>query len=215
MTSLRRLSLLLIVIFTSFGCSSQKTLFLADGVIKNTSGSTFLVVPFNQNWTPDATKKRMRGQEIDLFYQALSPSFSSNTPNRVSVVRSDLKLAESNFTKKILSAENQNLTINIPSDTLLSTLDERYIYFLEGYKFQLIQKSGDRVSYAYQQSESKIALQFETEYFLYDQRNSEIVAWGTVSDDSEIQGRPQFVDYLTVLTKVSRKIIQESPFLLN
>ena len=194
------------------GCASQKKIFLTEGVIKNTSSSSFSVVPYNQYWVPDATTKRMRGQETDFFFQALPPAFSSNTPNKVTVVKSGLKLSQSNFKEQTLTNDNFQLTFNIPTDTLLSTIDDRYIYFLDGYQFKFDQEIGDRVGYAYERSESKIALQFETKFFLFDKRKSEIIAWGMVSDKFEIQGRPKFTDYLEVITKVSRQMIKESPF---
>lgn len=196
-------------------CTPKQPLFLSQDIEKNRSASSFAVIPFNQDWVPDATTKKMYSQEIDLFFQALPPSFSSNTPNRVNVIKSDLELSEESFKKTTLSNESRKIDIHISSDTLLKETDERYIYFLEGYKFQLVKKAGDRVSYAYQQSESKLALQFETEYFLFDKSKSEIIAWGKISDESEVVGRPGFIDYLTVLTKVSRQMIEKSPFIIN
>ncbi|MBO6524572.1 MAG: hypothetical protein JJ971_12145 [Balneolaceae bacterium] len=200
-----------IVLLTLAGCAQQKTIFLTEGVIKNTSGSSFTVVPLNQNWI-SADVRKMRSQEKDLFFQALPPAFSSNTPNKVTVNNSSLKLSEPDFTKKTLVNEKLKLTVNIPPDTLLTNLDNRYIYFLEDYEFQLLQKAGERAGYANVRSESKLALQFETEFFLFDRRRSEVVAWGKVADEHEITGRPKFTDYLEVLNKVSRQILYESPF---
>lgn len=194
------------------GCAPQRTIVLTEGVIKNTSSSSFSVVPYNQYWIPEATTKKMRAQETDFLFQALSPAFSSNTPNKVTVVKSDLKLSEPYFKKKTLTKENLQLSIHLPPDTLLEKIDNRYIYILEDYKFQFDQKTGDRVGYAYQRSADKIALQFETKFFLFDKRKSEIIAWGKVIDEHEIQGRPKFTDYLEVITKVSRQMIKESPF---
>ncbi len=215
MTTKRGLSFLCIALFIFFGCAPKQPLFLSEEVNKNGSTSSFSVIPFNQDWTPDATQKRMYSQEIDLFFQALPPSFSTNTPNKVNILKPELELEESNFKKETLSKDNLKLDINFPSDTLLKESDDRYVYFLEGYKFQLVKKAGDRVSYAYQQSESKLALQFETEYYLYDKSKAEIIAWGKVTDESEVFGRPGFIDYLNVLTKVSKQMIEESPFLMN
>lgn len=215
MTISRRLPLLAIILFISISCAPRQSLYLSEEVEKNSSPSSFSVIPFNQNWTPDATTKKMYSQEIELFFQALPISFTFNTPNKVNVIQSDLDLTESSFQKTTLSYENQILDINIPSDTLLKQSNERYVYFLEGYKFQLVKRAGDRVSFAYQESEPKLALQFETEFFLFDKNKSEVIAWGKVSDESEVQGRPGFSDYLAVLTKVSKQMIEKSPFLLN
>ncbi len=211
MTTLKGPLLFSILIFILAGCAQQKTIFLTEGVIKNTSGASFTVVPLNQNWVP-ASARKMRSQEKDLFFQALPPAFSSGTPNKVTVINSELKLSEPDFTKKTLANERLKLTINIPPDTLLTNLNNRYIYFLEDYEFGLLQKVGDRAGYANVRSESKLALQFETEFFLFDKRRSEVVAWGKVSDEHEITGRPKFTDYLEVLNKVSRQILHESPF---
>ncbi|MBO6524573.1 MAG: hypothetical protein JJ971_12150 [Balneolaceae bacterium] len=211
----RGLSFLCITLFIFIACAPKQSLFLSEEVNKNSSTSSFSVIPFNQNWTPDATLKTMYSQEIDMFFQALPPSFSTNTPNKVNILKPELELNQSDFKEETLSRDNLKLNINFPSDTLLKASDDRYVYFLEGYKFQLIKKAGDRVSFAYQQSESKLALQFETEYYLYDKSKAEIIAWGKVSDESEVFGRPGFIDYLNVLTKVSKQMIEESPFLIN
>ncbi len=215
MSTKRTISISLVLFFIFTSCAPRQSVHLNSNIEKNSSTSSFSVIPFNQDWTPDATQKRMYSQEIDLFFQALSPSFSSNTPNKVTVIQSELELEESNFKKETLAQDNLKLDINLPSDTLLMQSDDRYVYFLEGYKFQLIKKAGDRVSFAYQESEPTLALQFETEFFLYDKAKSEIIGWGKVTDESDILGRPGFIDYLNVLTKVSNKMLEQSPFLIN
>lgn len=204
---------LLIISTVILGCSPKSSIYLNDNFEKNGSSSSFAVLPLNQDWTPDAAKKRMYTQELDYFFQALNPSFSSNTPNRVNVIKSELNLTESDFVKRNLGSEKISpLEVNYPSEILTNSVEDRFVYFLEGYKFQLVQKAGDRVSFAYQDAAPQLALQFETEFYLFDKSNSEIIAWGTVKDDTDVFGRPKFADYLTVLTKASKKIMIDSPF---
>lgn len=213
MTQLKSIFTVLFLSTVIIGCSPKSSIYLNDNFEKNRSSNSFSVLPLNQNWTPDASLKTMYTQELDYFYQALGPAFSSNTPNRIDIIKSDLDLSTEDFEKKTLgSKETNTLEVNYPSEELTNTSEDRFIYFLEGYKFQLIQKAGDRVSFAYLEQEKKLALQFESEFFLFDKNTSEIISWGTVKEETDVFGQPKFVDYLSVLTKASKNMLSESPF---
>lgn len=210
---LLKISALVVLFVTTFiACSATSNIHLDENYPKNQSTDTFAVLPFNQNWFPGAATKDMYGQEIDFFYQALDPSFSSSTSNKVQIIRSELPLAANSFKQTKLTTEKESLEVTLPPDSLLSSISERYIYFFEDYGFKMLQKPGERVSFAYLESESKLALQFETKFYLYDKNTSKIISWGKVSDNSELDGRPKFLDYLSVLTKVSQQILIDSPF---
>ncbi len=193
-------------------CSTSRSFYLDEEYDKNVLSSPFVVLPFKQNWTPTATLTGIYGKESNYFYLGLDPSFTSNTPNDVKIINSDLESDKISFTPTILETENMSMNVSLPSDELLNSFSERYVYFFENYGFRIMEKKSGDISYAGLEANVYKVLYFKTKFFLLDKSNKKIVSWGEVADQVRIADKPEFPDYLELLTKISNTILQDGPF---
>ncbi|RNC83275.1 MAG: hypothetical protein ED557_11290 [Balneola sp.] len=206
------LSLSLGVLVFAIACAPTKTIYLDENYEKNSITSSFAVVPIQKEWVPDAVITPLTGTTKEYLYLALESGFSKSTLSPVEIFNEDVEFPVTAFERKMLDAENLSIEITLPPDSLLNSFPERYVYFLEGYGFRVAEQQTTGSSYAGNEASSYRVLMFQTEFYLYDKTTKEIISWGLVGDQAPIASDPEYNHYLDIMTRVSHKIVKESPF---
>lgn len=206
------LSLCLGVLIFGIACAPTKTIYLDESYEKNSLTSSFAVVPLQKEWVPDAVITPLTRTTKEYLYLALESGFSKSTLSPVDVFDEEVQFPMNAFERKMLDAKDLSIEITLPPDSLLNSFPERYVFFLEGYGFRVAQQQTAGSSYAGNEASSYRVLMFQTEFYLYDKTTKEIISWGIVGDQAPIAKDPEYNHYLDIMTRVSHKIVKESPF---
>lgn len=204
--------LIAVIAFSFYSCSSTSSIYLKEDIQKHSLNNSFAVIPMSNDWIPDAVISPMTRSTRNYLNMALASAFQTATSNSVEVIDNDIELPEGSFVRTQLVNEEMTLDVSLPPDSLLNSFPERYVYFFEGYGFRIAEKTVTGSSYAGNEPETYSVLIFQTEFYLFDKSNKEIISWGVVGDETEIVNTPEYNHYLDVMNKISRKIISNSPF---
>lgn len=197
------------------GCSSSKNVYLKDGLQRNSLTNSFSVIALQPAWTADATIGKVTPTQLDYHNLALESSFRKATINYVTVLNDELVAPSENFERKRFTKGELSADLNILPESLLDQVGDRYIYVLESYGFRVANKTSAGSSYAGQEPETYSVLVYQTEFYLYDKLNNEVISWGVAADEAQIVDSPEYTHYLETVQKVSNTIIKSGPFKVN
>jgi hypothetical protein len=206
------ITLLLIVAGILFSCSSTSSVYLKEDIKKHSLDSSFALIPMKNEWVPDAVIAPLTGSSKEYLYIALESAFRTSTKNNIEVINKEIEFPEGSFKRTSLSNETMSIDISLPPESLLNSFPERYVYFFEGYGFRIAERTLTGSSYAGNEASTYPVLLFQTEFYLLDKETNEIISWGVVADEAEIVESPQYSHYLEVVSKVSKRILENSPF---
>jgi hypothetical protein len=202
------------VLFTA-GCSGSKNVYLKEGLQRNSLTNSFSVIALQPEWTPDATIGKVTPTQVNYHNLALESSFRKATINYVSVLNDELEAPAEELERKSFSKDELRVDLNILPESLQEQASDRYIYVLESYGFRVAEKQSAGSSYAGEEPQTYRVLVYQTEFYLYDKVNNEVVSWGVAADEAQIVDTPEYTHYLEAVQKVANTIIKSGPFKVN
>jgi len=202
------------ILFTA-GCSTSKNIYLKEDVQKNSLNSSFSVLALLPEWTADATIGKVTPTQVNYLNLAMESSFRKATVNYVTVLNDELETPTEEFERRSFTNGELKADLNILPGSLINQVSDRYVYVMESYGFRIAEKQSAGSSYAGEEPQTYRVLVYQTEFYLYDKLNEEVISWGVAADEAQIVDSPEYTHYLEAVQKVANTIIKNSPFKFN
>lgn len=193
-------------------CSSNKDIYLAEEVKKNSTTTAFSVVPLKNDWIYDNRGPNLPYNKQELFYFSLKSSLARTTPNTVFTYDDDIEIGNATFTPVSVELNDRKFEVNHAPDSLIDITQSRYVYFLEDYYFREASRRENKSGYAGHEATEYDIMIFTTEFHLWDKELGKMVSYGSVSKEMRIGGVPQDSNYATLVEMAFTEILKNSPF---
>ncbi|MFN1835471.1 hypothetical protein AB2B38_009435 [Balneola sp. MJW-20] len=204
--------LLCAIVFGSISCSSNKDIFLAEEVKKNSTGAAFSIVALKNDWIYTNRGPNLAIDKQDLFYYSLKSSIAKTTPNTVYTYEDDLEVDNTTFSTVTVELNDKMFEINHAPDSLIDATESRYVYFLEDYAFRQVSRRENKSGYAGHEATEYNAMIFFTEFHLWDKQLQKTVSYGSVSKEIRIGATPNDGNYVALVEMAINEILKNSPF---
>lgn len=208
-------SVLLITLFVS-ACSSSKNYYLEPEFKNSKTNGTVLIMPIDRfrfgNF--QHTFGSLSGDERTTFNSQLAPLFSQYANVRVSMLNEDEMVDTENFKISSLQTEDNMFETIIPAENAnlsFSGEQPRFVLMLDQYYYRQKEEEVGGGSYAGHEPEIQRTLYFETKYVYWDTTRKQPVGWGVSTASSEVSVTVTRSDYVEVLSKAVRKIVNQGP----
>ncbi len=208
---MRRNYYYLTIILFLISCSTSSSIYLEDGISKNSINDPFYVIPIDNRWVAEELGPNLPSSLDRVFYENLDYAISSATPVPFERISHEELSAEGNFKLSKLPVSSGSLEVYMASEELLNKLTNRYVIFLENYSFQSRINSNSGGSYAGHETENTRNLKFISEFYIWDNKSKKAISWGKVEESSTLREIPNENDYSDLMKKAAMKLLKESP----
>lgn len=148
------------------------------------------------------------------FYEILPNSIREVTPVSFSTSMNERRHSASDFTTTKLPYNKSELEVTIPSDSVISTIPNRYIFFMEDYLFSYRTTMTGGDGYAGHETKPMKVLEFSCKFYLWDKDQGKAISWGELEEEKIIDNVPTKEDYRDVIDKFTNRILSESPIIV-
>lgn len=202
-------------------CSSTQKYYLEPEFQQNKISSTVLVVPIQRIWFTDNFSHpfgNLSGPGKNAFYSFLEDLMDDRLRSSIQLLDTEKPLDGKLFSPVSLTSGKDSMQVMLPTDDSQFTMpgyQPRMVLLLDQFYYRKKKETAGGSSYAGHESTTRNLLYFETKYTYWDTEADKPIAWGSsaaskiVSADEALS----YPDYLEVLSKAVKKIVDQGPLL--
>ena len=215
--SLQLVSIVLIF-FTTIGCSSSSTQYLIQDLQISDSERTISVMTIEADDLyhefPGHLFGALRPSERNLFDNQILSLLAQHSRSQVYGKIRDQALFEIDLNLREFKISNNSFTMIAPetgSEIFYENFRNRFVLILDQFFFTPYEAEVGGDTYAGHENRTERRMRLELKYLIWDNELKDAVAWGSIERNRVFDTLDQMNSYNLLLTEAIRQIVQVSP----
>ena len=215
--SLQLVSIVLIF-FTTIGCSSSSTQYLIQDLQISDSERTISVMTIEADDLyhefPGHLFGALRPSERNLFDNQILSLLAQHSRSQVYGKIRDQALFEIDLNLREFKISNNSFTMIAPetgSEIFYENFRNRFVLILDQFFFTPYEAEVGGDTYAGHENRTEQRMRLELKYLIWDNELKDAVAWGSIERNRVFDTLDQMNSYNLLLTEAIRQIVQVSP----